>query len=81
MLEEYCRIQRQIEALYAIQNEQWTENANKMSQNKKELNAQHMAMRERLAVHESDMQTLRNDIIRQLNETRAALREVTKSKE
>ncbi len=81
MLEEYCRIQRQIEALYAIQNEQWTENANKMSQYKKELNAQHMAMRERLAVHESDMQTLRNDIIRQLNETRAALREVTKSKE
>jgi hypothetical protein len=81
MLEEYCRIQRQIEALYAIQNEQWTENANKMTQYKKELNAQHMAMRERLAVHESDMQTLRNDIIRQLNETRAALREVTKSKE
>jgi hypothetical protein len=81
MLEEYCRIQRQIEALYAIQNEQWTENANKMNQYKKELNAQHMAMRERLAVHESDMQTLRNDIIRQLNETRAALREVTKSKE
>jgi len=81
MLEEYCRIQRQIEALYAIQNEQWTENTNKMNQYKKELNAQHMAMRERLAVHESDMQTLRNDIIRQLNETRAALREVTKSKE
>lgn len=64
-----------------MQNEQWIENTSKMNQYKKELNAQHLAMKERLAVHESDMHTLRNDITRQLNETRAALREVMNSKD
>ena len=71
---EGCRCVRQIEALYAMQNEQWLEHSRTMSEYKKELNAQHVAMKERFALHESDMAALRRDIVRQLHEAQAALR-------
>ena len=81
MLEEHCRTQRQIEALYAMQNEQWIEHSRTMNQYKKELNAQHDAMKERFALHESDMQYLRRDIEQQLNAARAMLRAIVPAKD
>jgi hypothetical protein len=81
MLEEYCRTQRQIEALYAMQNEQWIEHSRTMNQYKKELNAQHVAMRERFDLHESDMHNLRKDIEQQLNAARAVLRAIVPAKD
>ena len=69
-------MQRQIEALYAMQNEQWIEHSRTMNEYKKELNAQHVAMKERFALHESDMHCLRMDIAQQLNESRAVLRAI-----
>ncbi len=76
MLEEHCRTQRQIEALYALQNEQWLEHSRTMSQYKKELNAQHVAMKERFTAHEADMHRLRKDIEQQLQAARTVLRAI-----
>ena len=69
----YCRTQRQIETLYVMQNEQWIEHSRTMNQYKKELNTQHVTMKERFALHESDMHYLHKDIVQQLNEARALL--------
>ena len=73
-MEDYCRVQRQIEALYAMQNEQWLEQSHMMHQYKKELSTQHAAMLERFAQHEADMLALRREMQQHLLDARTALR-------
>lgn len=73
-MQDYCRVQRQIEALYAMQNEQWLEQSHMMHQYKKELNTQHAAMQERFAQHEASMHALRREMQQHLLDARTALR-------
>ena len=74
MLPDLCRVQRQIEALYAMQKEQWLEQSQQMQQYKRELNSQHAAMQERFAQHEASMHALRRETVQHLQDARTALR-------
>ena len=73
MLHDYCRVQRQIEALYAMQNEQWLEHSHTMQEYKKQLSAQHAVMQERFARHEAAMHALRKEMVQHLHDARTAL--------
>jgi hypothetical protein len=73
MLSDDCRVQRQIQALYAMQNEQWREHSQQMQQYKKELNTQHAAMQERFAQHEANMHALRKETLQHLHDARTLL--------
>lgn len=80
MLEEHLRIQRQIQALYEMQKEQWLEHSSNMTQYKKELNAQHVAMKERLAQHEDGLQQTLKEMREHVREGRSALQEILRSR-
>lgn len=76
MSDEHLRVQHQIQSLYEIQKEQWLECSNNMNQYKKELNAQHAVMKERLTEHEDCLKQTLKEMRAHVSDSRSALQEI-----
>jgi hypothetical protein len=80
MSDEHLRVQQQIRLIYEIQKEQWLECSNNMNQYKKELNAQHAVMKERLTQHEDSLKQTLKEMRAHVSDSRSALDAILRSR-